>query len=172
MSDILKNLASTKPKETPQEITFSLGDFDKTQLAKLTDPPASAPLQSFTMDDFQREPEPEQILVDNVKQPLERIPRVTVERMIKTAKMNEEFVFFTQAGRGEAYVQSCRVLISRIRDKLRASGKKYQEFKLNTVSIKRVGTIDRIVLSRVSPGPGSRNSKLYADLENLLTMGE
>jgi hypothetical protein len=186
MPNALELLAKAKkPEPKPvDEISFSLEDFQQTNVQALPDAPEPEAL-AFSMEDFQASnanhahrlpsaPAPVNTmqvidvghkLPDGTEIELETVTRKTVEKMFRTTQLGEPFVFYVWAGRGEAYVFAIRTLISRTRERLR--GRKHIEFKLNVVEMKRFGAYDRVTLCRNKPGPGSRQSQLYAGIEAL-----
>jgi len=137
-------------RETSPAFSLDMGDFNA-QLPAMNAPPVA---QSETGERI--------VLETNTKD--------TLTRMIQTTKMNEPFVFFVRLNKGDHYVNAMRVLLSRVKSRLRGTGKSYSEFKLNVRAKQHnaKGGYDKITVVRTKPGAGSREFNSYKELENML----
>lgn len=183
MSDPLNLLAKLKATQqvkadarpaSPTEISFSMDDFAPANVAKIqagqSDIVSSVGNSDGAFDlsaeDFVVTKKDHGVTPEGVA--IEKTSRETLTRMIQTCAMDEPFTFYVPAYRGESYVNAMRVLFARVKNDMRNKRVKVQEFKIIQRSIKRKGNLDEVILMRVRPGKGGRNSGVYTTLETLL----
>lgn len=78
----------------------------------------------------------------------ETVPRETLLKMLAEGKLDEPFTFKTIPNSAEAYLQSMRMVLSRVRNRARKQKKPLSEFKLLLVKIDKGENYDEITLMR------------------------
>lgn len=165
------------------------GPLDMLRNSKAIAPakPAGASFE-LSMDDFLKPPAPKPEPVQNPDQPqitdasgasvhIESQARggvkLTVQRMLREAGMEEEFSFNVPAGRADSYFNNLSQTISRARKRLRKARKKIVEFRLVHVKTHRTKFgYDVVTVKRVRPGNSLRETEMYQQLDSLLVLGE
>lgn len=102
------------------------------------------------------------------KHGLETVPRQTMLTMLIEKKIDEFFIFKCEVGKGQAYVQAMRMVLSRTRRKALEKKRQLDEFKLLVRGIKTFEEYDEITLVRtktLSPKEECVYDELMAQFE-------
>jgi len=99
---------------------------------------------------------------------LETNGRVTLYRMIATAKLDEPFSFKTARFGGEAYVQTMRTVLSRARGDMRKENRKGTVFKFFLVGIEHKPDHDLVTVMR-STHSSLKQKRATDDLVSIMT---